>query len=160
MREWFNEKFVEWAGKLSAEKLEALRGEAEAQLGIMFFVFSILFSIVVLLSPKIIPYLKNRFHIPNNVLCKLLHVLFAISLLTISILSCIFDIPYTALSAIFILAIMSFIPAKKLETSIVNNDSGTIKASINQIRSFFTFILIIFLTYSFVLNIINIAKLQ
>jgi|GEM_PF-7119679 len=158
MKEWFKGKIIDLAAKLS--DLEGVRENAENRLGIMFFFLSIIFSIVILLSPKIIPYLKNRFHIPNNVLCKLLHVLFAISLLAISIFSCIFDIPYTALSAIFILAIMSFIPAKKLEIAIFNNDSGTIKSSISQIRSFFTFILIIFFTYSFVLNIINITKLQ
>lgn len=152
MKQWI----LNWAATYGEQAIQ----EKAEQMGFMFFVISILFSIFVLLSPKIIPYLKTRLHIPNNILCKLLNTLYAISIIAILILSCYFKIPYSALTAISILAIVSFIPLTKLKVAILDNDSGTIKASVSQIRSFFTFILIIILTYSVVLNVINFTKLQ
>ena len=123
------------------------------------FFLSIFFSIAVLLLPKVIPLVKERFHIPTDKLVCLLDRLFVILLIVVLFFICIVDMPVSAICAICIPAIISFIPAVKLRTAIKMNDSGAMKDPISQIRSLFTFILIVFLTYMCVLSLIDTEKL-
>lgn len=112
-----------------------------------------------MLLPKVIPLVKERFHIPTDKLVCLLDRFFAIFLIVVLFFICIVDMPISAICAICIPAIISFIPAVKLRTAIKMNDSGAMKDPISQIRSLFTFILIVFLTYMCVLSLIDAEKL-